>query len=282
MTKRIVLCADDYGQAEAVSGGILDLLTLGRLSAVSCMVNQAYWPAAATGLVPFESQVDIGLHLNLTDGKPLSALYREREGQELMGLPRLLWRTMVRPGSLSRVAVVAEINAQLDAFTEAMGFMPCFIDGHQHVHHLPVVSAALFEVYEERLRPQRSYLRAVSQPWRMTDIVGKGLKNAVIHYTGGGRFARRLDGLRIAHNTTFSGIYDFGCAADYRAYFQRFLQESADSGLIMCHPGRQADDQDDPIRQARFYEYQYFKSADFKADCEQFGIEIVPLFPVLA
>jgi predicted glycoside hydrolase/deacetylase ChbG (UPF0249 family) len=41
--KRIVLCADDFGQSAAISQGILQLVQAGRLSAVSCMTEADSW-----------------------------------------------------------------------------------------------------------------------------------------------------------------------------------------------------------------------------------------------
>ncbi|WP_240489526.1 ChbG/HpnK family deacetylase [Legionella parisiensis] len=38
-SKTIILCADDFGLDPGVSAGILKLVRMGRLSAVSCMVN---------------------------------------------------------------------------------------------------------------------------------------------------------------------------------------------------------------------------------------------------
>jgi predicted glycoside hydrolase/deacetylase ChbG (UPF0249 family) len=63
--KRIVLCADDYGQAPAISQGIIELLNQSRLSATSCMVNMPDWPVSAKELLPFINYVDLGLHFNL-------------------------------------------------------------------------------------------------------------------------------------------------------------------------------------------------------------------------
>ncbi|MDE2277411.1 MAG: ChbG/HpnK family deacetylase, partial [Burkholderiales bacterium] len=50
MTRTLALCADDYGLAPAIDHGILGLLAAGRLSALSCLVNGAAWPAAARPL----------------------------------------------------------------------------------------------------------------------------------------------------------------------------------------------------------------------------------------
>src|SRR5262245_17221205 len=135
MTKRIVLCADDYGQAEAVSRGILELMDVGRLTAVSCLVNMPGWKEQAQFLHPFKGKIDLGLHLNLTDGMPLSAQYQREIGAKLMPLPYLITHTMLGSKKLKPTALMAEIEAQLDAFCEAVGCLPDFVDGHQHVHH---------------------------------------------------------------------------------------------------------------------------------------------------
>lgn len=96
MKKRIVLCADDYGQAPAISQGILNLLDKKRLSATSCIVNSPYWEAHSQWLTQFIQQADIGLHLNLTEGKPLSAEYNQHYGTDFQPLSRLLCRAMPR------------------------------------------------------------------------------------------------------------------------------------------------------------------------------------------
>ena len=70
MTKTLALCADDYGLSAPVSRGILRLAAIQRLSHTSCIVNGSAWPALAGELAG--SGLQAGLHLNLTEGRPLS------------------------------------------------------------------------------------------------------------------------------------------------------------------------------------------------------------------
>lgn len=279
MTKRIVLCADDYGQAEAVSKGILELVAAGRLTAVSSLVNQADWQEQAASLSPYKETADIGLHLNFTDGAPLSAAYQNQVGTQFMPLSRLLWSTMTRSFVLPVAVVAAEINAQLDAFQLVFGVPPRFIDGHQHIHHLPVIREALLSVYCDRLLKYGTYMRAVTQPWQGADFLAMNIKKAVINLTGGSGFANLLDVNAIPHNTSFAGVYAFNQASRYRQYFQRFLRESQDRGLIMCHPGLASHDINDPISAARVLEYEYLKSADFSADCAEADVVLSRFMP---
>src|SRR5262245_51710288 len=108
--KNIVLCADDYGQAPPISAGILSLIKHRRLSAVSCMVNTPFWREHAQWLKPYSSQIDIGLHLNLTEGKPLSETYQAVHGDTFFPLPTVLRRTFLRV--LNQDAIAAECQAQ--------------------------------------------------------------------------------------------------------------------------------------------------------------------------
>ena len=90
-TKNIILCADDYGQNEATSQGIIQLIQLNRLSATSCLTTTNNWPIHAQQLRPFHGQIAIGLHLNLTEQptlqpeayRPLAKLILQAHLQQL-------------------------------------------------------------------------------------------------------------------------------------------------------------------------------------------------------
>lgn len=267
MKKSIVLCADDYGQAPAISQGIIDLIQSGRLSATSCMVNASFWPEHSQWLVPHQAQVDIGLHFNLTEGKAVSKAYIATYGESLFSLSSLMRRACLH--QLDGTAIEAECHAQIDQFEQAMGRLPNFIDGHQHVHQFPVIRTALLKVYEQRLRGQNAYIRLVNEKIKITGVI-QDFKKIIIHALGTKALKQLLDTHKIPYNQTFAGIYSFSQAGHYQQLFPRFLAEIDDGGLIMCHPGLASSaDAKDSIAQARYEEYQYFASNQFLADCEQ-------------
>ena len=134
--KSIILCADDYGQNQAISQAIIELIKNDRLSATSCMTNSPLWPQHATWLSPLRSRADMGLHFNLTEGVPLSDRLKNAHG--FMPLSKLIIRAYWR--LLNAAAIEEEFIAQLEAFRAAMGAYPDFIDGHQHVQQLPIIS----------------------------------------------------------------------------------------------------------------------------------------------
>jgi predicted glycoside hydrolase/deacetylase ChbG (UPF0249 family) len=268
MKKRIVLCADDYGQALAISQGILNLLDKKRLSATSCIVNSPYWEEHSQWLKPFSSDADIGLHLNLTEGKPLSALYAQQYGEYFQPLSTLLCRALMR--QLSLKVIEAECNAQLDQFQKKMGFLPNYLDGHHHVHQFPVIRDAVLKVYKERLQGTGSYIRlvqTVSAPVCVKKLIIKAA-------TQPHAFKKRLQRIKCPYNQTFNGIYTFSYASQYPQFFLEFLKKSSEGGLIMCHPSLPSSESLGGIGEARVMEYQYLMSDAFLRDCENQAVAV--------
>ena len=273
MTRTLALCADDFGQSPAISAGILRLARAGRLSAVSCRVNGASWLADAPALQSLPAAVEIGLHFNLTAGRPLS--------------PRLarLWPTLptlgllvvrARVGLLPRGALRGEFHAQLRAFTDATGVSPSYIDGHQHVHGLPLLRDLLLDAAE--------HMRPVPSVRNTGRILGRGFgfRRWLIEASGGRGLARELVQRELAHNPALLGVYDFK-APDYRALMQGWLaQVPAEGALLCCHPGDPtvpgAQEARDPIAAARTRELAYLESAAFSADLAQAGVVLGPVW----
>ncbi|VVC75707.1 Carbohydrate deacetylase [Aquicella siphonis] len=272
MKKRIVLCADDYGQAPEVSQGIINLLRAGRLSAVSCMVNTPYWVEHAQWLRPFAGVADLGLHVNLTEGRALSSEYVKKHGEEFQPLSRVLCSALLR--QLDRRAIEAECHAQIDRFQEAAGMLPQFLDGHQHVHQFPIVRDVVVQVYHQRLRLQKTYIRLVNEPLKFRDVF-LAFKKVIIRLSGTRAFNKLLESNYIPYNQSFAGIYDFRRVGAYPRLFVEFLQSVQDGGLIMCHPGLYAPESQDLIASARYAEYQYLSGDRFPEDCRRQDVALV-------
>lgn len=262
--KQIILCADDYGLNAAVSQGIRQLVARHRLSAVSCMVQEKSFAGQAQQLLALAVDIDIGLHLNFTEGYFLTT------GKPMPSLSTLLIRSQLR--LLSARFIKQEVVAQVDKFVQAFGRLPDFIDGHQHIHHLPVIREAVLEIYQERLRHHGVYLRSVypaiiDKPYR--------LKRSILTVTGAYKFKQTLKKQAVLHNPYFMGIYDFNKDTDYRALFTGFLARAQSGALIMCHPGLAASAEQDVIAHARLTEYTYFASDHFQQDCKAQQVELI-------
>ena len=258
----ITVCADDYAQNSAISEGILSLAEKGRISATSCMVNSTCWRESSQALHPIQSRLYVGFHFNLTHGEPLSSSWKKNYGTQLPGMPWVLRQACLR--RLKREIVAAELQAQLDAYAQAMNDWPDFIDGHQHIHQLPVIREVLLDGYASRMSDRP--IRKTSQSW--LDLFSRdGVpKRQLLALLGGVAFQKRLSQIKLPTNTSFSGIYNFNQAKNYRRFFQQFLKHSLDGGLIMCHPGNSSDDTSDPLQASRHDELDYFMSDEYLSD----------------
>ena len=274
MKRVLALCADDFGQAPGISAGIVRLALARRLSAISCITNGTQWALDAPLLRGLPASVDLGLHFNLTEGRPLGPRLAQA-WLELPGLKTLIARAHL--GLLPRGAIRSEFQAQIKAFVDATGVAPAYIDGHQHVHALPIVRGLILDAVEH-MRPMPA-LRSTGR------ILGPGfaLKRQVIERSGGRALARELVQRELAHNPCLLGVYDFS-EANYRALMQGWLKQVPPEGaLLFCHPGEvSSPPAADAIAAARVRELAYFESAAFAQDLAQAGVVLGRVWRVVS
>src|SRR4029453_15052844 len=113
------------------------------LSATSAMTNMPHWPRLAKDLAAVRGMLAAGLHVNLTTGSPVGRIPCPAAQRLAGGLG----------GRLDAREVQAEIERQLDAFEQAFGERPAFIDGHQHVQVIPGIRGALLNALKRRSYP---------------------------------------------------------------------------------------------------------------------------------
>lgn len=233
----IILCADDYAMTEGVCAGIEELAAARRLSATSALVTTPHWPAHAARLARLRDRLAIGLHLNLTLGRPLGAMPRLCPGGRFPPLKTLL--VSAPTGRLDRAELTAEIGRQLDRFAAATGFPPDFVDGHQHVHALSGVRQALVGTLQEHFRTgTRPLVRDPAD--RPAAILARGAATAkavtLAALAAGFGTAVRRAGFPTNHG--FAGVSAFAVGGDIAGEFESFFRAPGPRHLVMCHPGR--------------------------------------------
>jgi len=254
-TRRWAVCADDYALDGGAVEGIVDLIERGRVTATSALVDSPHWPGAASALPDdvrrgtMERRADVGLHLNLTQsfGGKSSTVW---------SLPELIARCAVH--AIARAPLRAAIARQLDAFENALGRGPDYIDGHQHVHQFAIVRGELITALMQRYPRHLPWLRSTRPPTGVVDP-----KARTISALGD----RRMRDLALAAHfrTTryLVGVYDF--EARLETYWQRlmhWMDAGPDGTVLMCHPASRMDPAD-PITSARSMEYAALGSSRF-------------------
>lgn len=145
---RLIVNADDFGMNENVTRAILASFKRGFVNQTTLMVNMP-WAEKAVELAKEEGVFDrIGLHLNLTLGRPLTAamarhpLFCDERGE--------FDKRFARNGHLLRgysgeVAslIREEVEAQIVRYRD-FGLPLLHLDSHHHVHHrLPLARIVL-------------------------------------------------------------------------------------------------------------------------------------------
>lgn len=273
----LLLCADDFGLSRGIDETVARLVRAGRLGAFSCIVNGPAWAADAPQVPALRAAgAQAGLHLNLTEGRPL-AHSLAAQWPQLPALPRLL--ALSHLGRLPLAALRDELAAQWQAFIAATGRAPDFVDGHQHVHQLPGLRPLLLALLAAHAAPAPG---KTSVPVRATAPLagpGFGVKRWVIGATGGLALTRALQRAGLAHNRCLLGAYDFQ-AADYGALMRGWLARvPAGGALLFCHPGTcSADAPADVIAAAREREAAYLGSDQFPRDLAAAGVHLAPVW----
>jgi chitin disaccharide deacetylase len=275
----ITLCADDYGLTYGVSRGIIEALGAGRLSAVSALVTGPRWPALGHELMRRGFDADIGLHLNLTLGKPLEPMPKLAKDGVFPPIRELV-RT-ARQGKLPLEEIRAEISRQLDRFEAVMGRPPDFVDGHQHVQVLPHIRDELFEELAQRGLRGRCWLRDSGDALPRILARGAQIKKALILRQLAKDFGREawLAGFEV--NRGFSGFSDFHRGKDYAKLFRSYLRARGSRHLVMCHPGRvDAELRElDPVTVTREQELAFLLSPRFEALLAKKRLKLGRLLP---
>jgi len=178
--------------------------------------------------------LSLGLHLNLTAGRPLAhvpSLTRRSTG-EFYPLPALVARASL--GLLDQWDIARECLAQIDRMSEA-GFPPTHLDSHRHVHAHPAISSAVITaaasrgVFQVRVPTEPLWVNALD--WRAT------LKKAGLLACA--RLSRRTSGNdRTIH---FVGLSLQGGRSFARRLFALISRLPAGTTELMTHPGY-ADD----------------------------------------
>ena len=271
--RRIALCVDDFGLHEGVNGAVMRLAGLGRINAVSCLVGAPAWRSGSQQLHSLDRErIDFGLHLDLTEF-PLQAHPRMR-------LRDLISRAYA--GTLSEPQLLGEINAQLDTFEQTLNRMPDYIDGHQHVHQLPVVRDALLRALRMRYPPRRLWLRSTRQARPLGVLPGflkrSRWKPSLIEALGSQALTMlaRRDGL--GQNGHLLGVHDFRAnVSGYRRLLAAWLQAASDGDLLLSHPSLPQEGLRDALLGARITECTVLCEAAF---CQALALEGILLAPV--
>jgi predicted glycoside hydrolase/deacetylase ChbG (UPF0249 family) len=136
--KNLIVNADDLGWTAGVTRGIAEAHRKGLVTSTSLLANGRAFEEALQ-VARDNPELGVGVHLNLSDGKPTAKADDVRgvtnQKGEFEGGPESLLMRLARR-NLPLREVEKEWDAQIRKVKEA-GIAPTHLDGHKHVQMLP-------------------------------------------------------------------------------------------------------------------------------------------------
>ncbi|XP_002741791.2 carbohydrate deacetylase-like [Saccoglossus kowalevskii] len=142
----LVVTGDDFGYCPERNRGIIECFKRGVITGSSLLVNAVGFKDAVK--LAKECRLPLGLHLNLTEGVPISgrSSLLDKDG---FFLDKCVIQDALREHKINFDEVRNEMRAQIALFRQTLGYTPVYVDGHQHVHVFPGISQVFAEVLKE-------------------------------------------------------------------------------------------------------------------------------------
>lgn len=160
MVNKVIFNADDFGISPGVNQAIEKAHKQGVLNTTSIMINLK-WAGQAVEMAKSMPKLDIGLHGNLTNQQAILShqeipLLTDNFGRFKNGFVNLAILNILHPKELKRQAK-AEIEAQIKRLL-ACGIKINHIDSHRHIHMIPAIFKAFFELKTQYSIPRMRFI----------------------------------------------------------------------------------------------------------------------------
>lgn len=259
--KKLIVNADDLGLTEGVTNGIIHAAANGIVTSTSAMMNHATTSADITRARETCPQMGIGVHLVLTEGRPLLAPEAVPGLVNENGLFYKFNRERERIARLDLGQVRAEWSTQIESFL-GLGFQPDHLDSHHHIsYHHPDLFKILLELAREYHLPIRY------PPPECIEILGK---DAIDGWLGEYGVTAPSSCL-----TEFYG-YNAEISSEYLLSILKLMTDGVHE--LMCHPGF-ADQElinSSSYNTPRELELEVLTSPEVSGWIQEQGIQLIP------
>ena len=266
---QLIVNADDYGYFKSVSHGILNAARNGAVNATGIMATGRCLDEMLS-LLAADTQLDAGVHLNLTYGEPVTAAMSKALagwGGRFPGKYKMAFAILF--GKIRPEIIEQELSAQIERCQQG-GSTLQFLNSHQHIHMLPVVYNLTLSLAKRFGIP---FVRHTTAEWTGMPGAGAVMRNAILQALGTMNVAAenpcRISCIGIGH----SGKLDL----DYlRKLFSRL--QPGNVYELMCHPGyfdpAEIRDRNLISYHAWDAEQALFIGSGFHALCSEYGIRL--------
>jgi len=221
--KNLIINADDFGMSSDVNQAIMTAMDMNLCMDTTLLVNFEHSEEAAKLAISSDRKNNIGIHLNLTEGYPLTSNIKNEIrfcNNEGVFHNKKVKRIMYLSKS-EKKAVYEEITSQIQ-LCRKMGIPISHADSHNHIHEEPGFLLFLLDILKKENIP---FLR-------LTNNIGKtSFQNRI--YRNSYNTILNLKGL--------AGTSYFGSTTNFKSYRKDWKENSIIE--LMIHPGQIRDKQ---------------------------------------
>ncbi len=161
--KKLIINADDLGADKGRNQGIFEAIHADRVTSASILANGAgVWDALEKIRSGTYRNISWGIHLNLSEGKPIVAKNLPLLAPQGAFLGKTVsHQLLMKEGDQHLENEIAqEVNAQI-MFLKTSGIPLSHLDGHQHIHLFPAVLRTVIEAAQKHHIP---WIRIPEEP----------------------------------------------------------------------------------------------------------------------
>jgi len=263
--KWVDIHADDFGVSVHTSKDIIEGLSDGAIDSISVIANMSCFPECVRlyqeKKTSFEKEPLISVHLNVLDGKAVSAKEKipdltDREGFFRLSWGKLFFMNYMGGKKKERIKkqLKTEFRAQILMVKEAFGLNELRLDSHQHPHMIPFVFDVLMEICDESQIPVR-FVRLAKEPlspflrqvcFYPTYSPVNLVKNILLNFfsvRGRKMLEERGISYELLWGLLMSGNMDAKRISELLAYMQKYAGRKGRVLEILFHPGRMLEEE---------------------------------------
>ena len=219
----LIINADDFGINAETTHAIMAAMDSGLCMDTTLLVNFENSEHAAKLAISNNRKDHVGIHLNLTEGCPLtSRIQNERLFCDQDGIFHYKkQKRILKLSTAEKKAVCEEITSQI-RLCRSFGIPISHADSHNHIHEEPGLFLLLIGILKKEKVP---YLRLTNNLGRVS-LINRVYRHSCNY---------------ILHTKKLSGTNYFGSTSDFRNSMTKFQPNAIVE--LMIHPGQETDKQ---------------------------------------
>ncbi|QRG66223.1 carbohydrate deacetylase [Brevibacillus choshinensis] len=185
---KIIINADDFGMSTTTDDAIIQTFSIGALTSTTIFANGATFEAACQRAHEEKLQHQVGLHINLNDGLPLSEAIRKcprfcDENGFFRPRTRSLSRLILPLTANEKSALATELRSQIRR-CRLHGLPLTHADSHNHIHTEIILGTLIMEVLKEEEIPYLRLTRNIGTDMSVPKKLYKTLYNGILSSKG--------------------------------------------------------------------------------------------------